>query len=82
MDALRDLVKAKVDGQEIVVMEEEEKPVVDIMTALKASIEQAKSAKKPMKKATGKAKAAKTASSSKAKSAKASAPRSRKKKTG
>ena len=60
MEALKDLVKAKVDGQEIVMVEEEEKPVVDIMTALKASIEQAKSSKKPMKKATGKAKAAKS----------------------
>lgn len=57
MGALKDLVKAKVDGEEIITMEEEEKPVVDIMTALKASIEQAKSAKKPMKKATGKTKA-------------------------
>ena len=74
MEALKDLVKAKVDGQEIVMVEEEEKPVVDIMTALKASIEQAKSSKKPMKKATGKAKAAKSAT--------ASASKSRKKKTG
>jgi DNA end-binding protein Ku len=82
MEALKDLVKAKVDGQEIVVVEEEEKPVVDIMTALKASIEQARSAKKPMKKATGKAKAAKTASASKSKAASASKSKSRKKKTG
>ena len=33
---------------------EEEEPVVDIMTALKASIEAAATDKKPMKKATGK----------------------------
>ena len=32
--------------------------MIDIMTALKASIEQAKAEKKPMKKATGKKKAA------------------------
>jgi len=51
-DALRDVINAKIDGEEFVVMEEEEKEVVDIMTALKASIEQAKSEKKPMKKAT------------------------------
>ncbi|NNE46539.1 MAG: Ku protein [Rhodothermales bacterium] len=63
--ALKDLVKAKVDGKEIIVMEEQEKPVVDIMTALKESIEQAKTSKKPMKKATGKAKSTrKTASKS------------------
>jgi DNA end-binding protein Ku len=56
-DALREIIDAKIDGEEIVVVEEEEKPVVDIMTALKASIEQAKTEKKPMKKATGKKKA-------------------------
>ena len=55
-DALRDVINAKIDGKEIVTVEEEEKEVVDIMTALKASIEQAKSEKKPMKKATGKKK--------------------------
>jgi len=53
--ALRDMIDAKVDGKEIVVMEEEEAPVVDIMTALKQSIEQSK---KPMVKATGKKKPA------------------------
>jgi DNA end-binding protein Ku len=47
-DALRALIEAKVAGREIVTVEEEEKPVVDIMTALKQSIEQAKSRKKPM----------------------------------
>jgi hypothetical protein len=35
-------------------MEEIEKPAVDIMTALKKSIEQARSQRKPMEKATGK----------------------------
>ncbi len=57
-EALREIINAKIDGEEIVVVEEEEKPVVDIMTALKASIEQAKTEKKPMKKATGKKKEA------------------------
>ncbi|MDA8084346.1 MAG: Ku protein [Nitrospiraceae bacterium] len=53
-DALRAIIDAKVAGREIVTVEEEEKPVVDIMTALKQSIEQAK--KKPLKKTTGKKK--------------------------
>src|SRR4030095_4739240 len=52
-DAVKELIKAKIAGKEIVTVEEEEKPVVDIMTALKQSIENA--SKKPMKKATGKA---------------------------
>jgi len=46
--AVMDMVQAKVDGKEIVAMEEEEKEVVDIMSALKQSIEQAKDGKKPM----------------------------------
>ncbi len=50
-EALRDMINAKIDGKEIVTMAEEERPVVDIMTALKASIEQAKDHKKPMTKA-------------------------------
>lgn len=50
-DALKEVIDAKVEGKEIVVVEEEERPVVDIMTALQESISQAK---KPMKKATGK----------------------------
>jgi DNA end-binding protein Ku len=52
-DALRQLIDAKIAGEEIVTVEEEEKPVVDIMTALKQSIAQAKADQKPMKKATG-----------------------------
>lgn len=52
--ALVEMIDAKVQGKEIVTVEEEEKPVVDIMTALKQSIEQAKSQRKPMAKATGK----------------------------
>ncbi|MDZ4714159.1 MAG: Ku protein [Cytophagales bacterium] len=50
-DALRGMIQAKIEGKEIVTIAEEETPVVDIMTALKASIEKAK---KPMEKAKGK----------------------------
>jgi DNA end-binding protein Ku len=57
-DALREIIETKISGKEIVTVEEEEKPVVDIMTALKQSIEQAKLQKKPMEKATGRKKAA------------------------
>ena len=53
-DALRTMIEAKIAGKEIVEMEEIEKPAVDIMTALKKSIEQARSQRKPMEKATGK----------------------------
>ncbi|MEO8665051.1 MAG: Ku protein [Ignavibacteria bacterium] len=52
-DAVRELIKAKIDGKEVITVEEKEKPVVDIMTALKQSIENAGKLKKPMKKATG-----------------------------
>jgi DNA end-binding protein Ku len=52
-DALREIIQAKVDGEEVVTVAEEEPQVVDIMTALKQSIEQAKAQKKPMVKATG-----------------------------
>lgn len=55
-DALREMIEAKVEGKQIVVVEEEEKPTVDIMAALKKSIEQAKSQRKPMEKAVGKKK--------------------------
>jgi len=50
-DALKSLIDAKIAGKEIVTVAEEEPKVVDIMTALKASIEQAK--QKPMEKAKG-----------------------------
>jgi DNA end-binding protein Ku len=57
-DALKAIIDAKVEGKEIVSISEEEPKVVDIMTALKASIDAAK--KKPMEKAKGQtAKAAK-----------------------
>ena len=47
-EAIMDLVDQKVEGKEIVSIteEEEDKPVVDIMDALKASIEKAKQLKK------------------------------------
>jgi DNA end-binding protein Ku len=50
-DAVKSLIDAKVAGKEIVAVTEEEPKVVDIMTALKASIDAAK--KKPMEKALG-----------------------------
>jgi len=49
-DAVREMVKAKIAGQEIVAIEVEEAEVIDIMTALKQSIDKAK--KKPMEKVT------------------------------
>jgi DNA end-binding protein Ku len=50
-DELRKIIQAKIEGKEIISIEEAEPEVVDIMTALKASIERAK--KKPMEKAKG-----------------------------
>lgn len=50
-DALKSIIDAKIAGKEIVTVTEEEPEVVDIMTALKASIDKAK---KPMEKAKGK----------------------------
>ncbi|MEM6644438.1 MAG: Ku protein [Bacteroidota bacterium] len=50
-EALRTMIDSKIQGNEIISFVEEEPEVVDIMTALKASIEQAKQDKKPMKKA-------------------------------
>jgi DNA end-binding protein Ku len=52
-DSLREIIEAKVAGREIVSAPEEEKPVVDIMTALRQSIEQTKAKKKPMERAKG-----------------------------
>jgi DNA end-binding protein Ku len=49
-DALKGIIDAKVSGKEIVSIIEEAPKVVDIMTALKASID---AAKKPMEKAKG-----------------------------
>ncbi len=50
-DALKAIIDAKIAGKEVVTVTEEEPKVIDIMTALKASIEQAK--QKPMEKAKG-----------------------------
>lgn len=50
-DALKAIIDAKIEGKEVVIREEETPEVVDIMTALKASIDAAK--KKPMEKAKG-----------------------------
>jgi DNA end-binding protein Ku len=57
-DALREIIEAKIAGREIVSAPEEEKPVVDIMTALQQSIEQTKAKKKPMERAKGEKKEA------------------------
>ncbi len=69
-DALRELIEAKIAGKEVVNVAEEPKPVVDIMTALKQSIEQAKAQRKPMEKA-GKKKEVAEAKTVKAKKGKA-----------
>lgn len=50
-EALKAIIDAKVAGREVVMVAEEAPEVVDIMTALKASIDAAK--KKPMEKAKG-----------------------------
>jgi DNA end-binding protein Ku len=49
-DALKSIIDAKIEGKEVVIVEEEAPKVVDIMTALKASID---AAKKPIEKAKG-----------------------------
>lgn len=50
-NALREMIDSKIEGKEVVITQEEEPEVVDIMTALKASIAEAKKSKKPMEKA-------------------------------
>ncbi len=47
-EAVREMIDAKIAGEEIVAIEEKEPEVIDIMTALKQSIEKTK--KKPMEK--------------------------------
>ncbi|HMK57182.1 MAG TPA: hypothetical protein VK448_11140, partial [Dissulfurispiraceae bacterium] len=49
-DALKAVIDAKIAGKEIVAVEEAEKPVTDIMTALKQSIERAKTHRKHVEK--------------------------------
>jgi DNA end-binding protein Ku len=51
--ALKELIEAKLAGREVIQVSEPERPVTDIMTALKQSLEQAKGMRKPMEKATG-----------------------------
>ena len=53
-DAVREIIDAKIRGEEVITVEEEPHPVTDIMKALKQSIEQAKAQRQPMIKATGK----------------------------
>ncbi len=51
-DALRAIIESKISGKQVVTVEEEDRaPVMDIMTALRQSIEQAKGERKPMEKA-------------------------------
>jgi DNA end-binding protein Ku len=57
-DALREMIDTKIAGKEVVTSPEEEKPIIDIMTALKQSIERSKAQKKPMEKAKGQEKQA------------------------
>ena len=54
--AVKEMIQAKIDGKEVVMAGEDEvKPVVDIMTALRESIEAAKGEAKPLERATGEA---------------------------
>ncbi|HEV2210139.1 MAG TPA: Ku protein [Verrucomicrobiae bacterium] len=52
-DALREMIETKIAGKQVVSVPEEEQPVVDIMAALRQSIEKTKAQKKPMEKAKG-----------------------------
>jgi DNA end-binding protein Ku len=52
-EALREMIDAKISGRQVVTVAEEQKPTVDIMTALRQSIEETKAKKKPMVKAKG-----------------------------
>ena len=65
-DAVREMIQAKVEGKEIVSAAEEEPQVIDIMSALKQSIEASQSDRKPMAKS---ATAAKTKKAKKTKKA-------------
>ncbi|HYK92075.1 MAG TPA: Ku protein, partial [Acidobacteriota bacterium] len=60
-EALREIIDAKIQGKEIVTVAEEVRPVVDIMSALKQSIEQAKAQRQGMVKAAGTTKKAEPA---------------------
>ena len=71
-DALKELIHAKIDGKEVVAVAEEEPQIIDIMSALKQSIEQSQSDRRPMKAAEKKdtVKKAKKAKKTRAKKAK------------
>jgi len=57
-DALCEVIEAKIAGREVVAAPEVQAPVVDIMTALRQSIEATKAKKKPMERAKGEKKTA------------------------
>jgi DNA end-binding protein Ku len=69
-DALREMIESKITGKQVVSVPEEEAAVVDIMTALRQSIERTKAQKKPMEKAKGEKKEAVEAKPVEAKPAK------------
>lgn len=52
-DALHEMIEAKIAGKQVISVPEQEKAPVDIMTALRESIERTKAQKKPMEKAKG-----------------------------
>jgi DNA end-binding protein Ku len=52
-EAIKEMIEAKIEGKEIVAIEEKEPEVIDIMTALKQSIEKTK--KRPMEKVSAEA---------------------------
>ena len=80
--ALKDIIHAKVQGQQIVTyVPEEDKPSVDIMTALKQSIETAKGRRAGMVKATGASKTKKAAAKAGAKKKKTTTAKAKAKKT-
>jgi DNA end-binding protein Ku len=53
-EALKELIEARIEGREVVTVEEEEAAPADIMSALEASIAQARASREPMKRADGK----------------------------
>jgi DNA end-binding protein Ku len=58
-EVLKEMIAAKIAGKEVVAVTEEERPVIDIMTALKESIAKAAARGKPPAKAAHKAKSSK-----------------------
>ena len=52
-DAMREMIEAKIAGKQVVSVPEEQQAPVDIMVALRESIERTKALKKPMEKAKG-----------------------------